>query len=112
MKQGKKHEPNIDTYAIGSADSIKVDYVGGTDTVHFDLKQIKENDFVRYFIEGFGHGVYYDTPKIPDDMSVAQCWIDDIDERTGYNIRAVIVPEYLSNSFEDLTDYKVRYIPR
>jgi hypothetical protein len=112
MTKGEKHEPKIDTYAIGSADTLEIDYIGGTDTVHFDLKQIKENNFVRYFIEGFGHGVYYDSPEISEDESLVQCWIDDIDSRTGYDIRAVLVPEYMSENFKSLEGYEVRYVPR
>lgn len=111
MTEGEKHEPEIATYAIGSADTLEIDYVGGVDTVNFDLKQIKENKFVRYFIEGFGHGVYFDTPEIPEGESVAQKWIEDIDRRTPYEIRAVIVPDYLAESFEDLEGYKVLFSP-
>lgn len=111
MTEGERHEPDIETYAIGSADTLEIDYVGGVDTVHFDLKQIKENDFVRYYIDGFGHGVYFDTPEVSGEEDLVQSWIDDIDQRTPYEIRAVIVPDYVSESFDTLEGYEVLYSP-
>lgn len=107
----EKYEVDIETYAIGSADRLKIDYKGGVDTVHFDLKQIKENDFVRYYIEGFGHGVYFDTPAVSGEKDLAQIWIEDIDNRTLYEVRAVVVPDYLSEIFSELEGYEVLYSP-
>ena len=109
MSDSKKHEPDIETYAIGTADRLQIDYMGGVDTVHFDLKQIKEDDFIRYYVEGFGHGVYFDTSPIPEGSNEAQHWVEDIDDRTPYEIRAVIVPEYISDTFRDLDGYEVLF---
>lgn len=109
MSDGEKHEPSIDTYAIGSADTLEIDYVGGTDTVQFDLQQIRENNYIRYYIDGFGHGVYFDTPEIPDGENPAKHWIKDIKSRTGYEVRALIVPDYLSEDFLEIDDIEIRF---
>lgn len=109
---GERHEPDLDTYAIGSADSLKADYAGGTYTIQFDLQQIKENNFVRYYIESFKHGVFFDTPNIPENKSLAQCWAEDIDRRTHEDIRAFLVPNYIAESFSELDGYKVIYAYR
>jgi hypothetical protein len=112
MGDGKRHEPNIKTYAIGHADKIEIFYVGGSHIVNFDLKQVRENNFIRYYIEGFRHGLYFDTPEIPDAESVTQIWIEDIDRRIMEDIEAVVVPEYIAESFDDVSGYEVRYTPR
>lgn len=109
---GERHEPNLDTYAIGSADTMVADYTGGTYTIQFDLQQVRENNFVRYYIEEFKHGVFFDTPLIPENKSVAQCWAEDIDKRTHEDIRAFLVPNYIGESFTDLEGYEVLYTSR
>lgn len=114
MKDSKKHMPDIETYAIGNADELQVDYLGGTHTIHFDMKQIIENDYIRYYIEDFGHGVYFDTKEVSDPKDgrkVTKVFVDDIDKRTKEDIRAFIVPDYLTKygMFKNLTDYELLY---
>lgn len=105
---GETHEPNIESYAIGSADSLRVDYIGGTHTVQFDLKQVRENDFIRYYVEGLGHGRYFDTSPVPSGKFWGEHLIDDLQERTEEEIRAVIIPRYLER-YGDFDDYEVLY---
>lgn len=108
----KRHEPDIDTYAIGSADSLEADYVGGTYTIQFDLKQVRENNFIRYYIEEFGHGLYFDTPEISENDHPGQCFVNDIDRRVDVEIRAFFIPEYVADSFKDVRGYEILYTPR
>lgn len=108
----KKHEPEIDTYSIGHADSLQADYVGGTFTIEFDLQQVRENDYIRYFIREFRHGTFFDTPEIPDNKTPAQCLADNIDRRTEQDIRAYLVPEHLTKAFKDVEGYEILYTPR
>lgn len=114
---GERHEPEIDTYAIGTADRLLVDYFGGTHTVHFDLQQIRENNFIRYKIEDFGVGVFFDTPTFENEEDTkerARIWVEDIDRRMkSTKLRGLILPDSIIDSFYHLDDeYEIRSAPK
>lgn len=95
-------DEDFDVYAIGHADSFGVVTDSGVLTIEYDLKQVQDEGFARYRLDG-GSGeasnVYYRTRELSIGEDIGRTIVEDMMDSTDLDVYGFVVPDYMLAGF-------------